>query len=150
MCIRDRFKRSIFQTCWRIHSCAKFLSFELETSNFGSSYVFLSPLKWRGPFLPNLTFWTQKWHISGKMQVLLFQNLESTLLCQIFVFWARDFKFWLFFWASENGRVRFYLTWHFEHQNGIFQVNAVTIIPKSLFLEINAWNFGYSHVFRSQ
>ena len=88
-------KRAIFQTFWRIHSCAKFLSFELETSNFGSSYVFLSPLKWRGRFLPNLTFWTQKWHISGKMHVLLFQNLESTLLCQIFVFWARDFKFWL-------------------------------------------------------
>ena len=28
-------------------------------------------------------------------------------------------------------------------QNGIFQVNECTIIPKSLFLEINAWNFGY-------
>ena len=79
-------ERSIFQTFWKIHSCTKFLSFELETSNFGSSYVFSSPLKWRGRFLPNLTFWTQKWHISGKMQVLLFQNLESTLLCQIFVF----------------------------------------------------------------
>ena len=88
-------QRSIFQIFWRLHCCAKFLFFELETSNFGSSYVFLSPLKWRGRFLPNLTFWTQKWHISGKMQVLLFQNLESTLLCQIFVFWARDFKFWL-------------------------------------------------------
>ena len=64
-------ERSIFQTFWKIHSCTKFLSFELETSNFGSSYVFSSPLKWRGPFLPNLTFWTQKWHISGKMQVPL-------------------------------------------------------------------------------
>ena len=33
-----------------------FLFFELETSNFGSSYVFLSPLKWRGRILPNCTF----------------------------------------------------------------------------------------------
>ena len=64
-----RVERSIFQTFWKIHSCAKFLSFELETSNFGSSYVFSSPLKWWGRFLPNLMFWTQKWHISGKMQV---------------------------------------------------------------------------------
>ena len=38
-------ERSIFQTFWRLHCCAKFLFFELETSNFGSSYVFLSPLK---------------------------------------------------------------------------------------------------------
>ena len=28
-------QRSIFQTFWRLHSCAKFLFFELETSNFG-------------------------------------------------------------------------------------------------------------------
>ena len=54
--LQIQFERAIFQTFWRIHSCAKFLSFELETSNFGSSYVFLSPLKWLGRFLPNLTF----------------------------------------------------------------------------------------------
>ena len=60
-------ERAIFQTFWKLHCCAKFLFFELKTSNFGSSYVFLSPLKWQGWFLPNLTFWNQKWHISGKM-----------------------------------------------------------------------------------
>ena len=78
-------ERAIFQTFWRIHSCAKFLSFELETSNFGSSYVFSSPLKWRGWFLPNLTFWTQKWHISGKMY-----RYAKTL-----VSWVKDVKLWL-------------------------------------------------------
>ena len=52
--------------------------------------------------------------------------------------------------AGKDRGVRFYLTAHFERQNGIFQVNAGTIIPKSLFLEINAWNFGYSHVFLSR
>ena len=36
---------------------------------------FLSPLKWQGQTWPNLTFWTQKWHISGKMHLPLFQNL---------------------------------------------------------------------------
>ena len=54
------FKWSIFQTFWRLYCCAKFLFFELETSKFGSSYVFLSPLKWRGQDLPNLTFWMPK------------------------------------------------------------------------------------------
>ena len=80
-------KRAIFQTFWRIHSCAKFLSFELETSNFGSSYVFSSPLKWRGRFLPNMTFWTQKWHILGKMHSF-FYSIQHPL----------------------NGRARFELT----------------------------------------
>ena len=50
------FERAIFQTFWKLHCCAKFLFFELETSNFGSSYVFLSLLKWQGQFLPNWTF----------------------------------------------------------------------------------------------
>ena len=59
-----------------LHCCAKFLFFKLETSNFGSSYVFSSPLKWEGGgrILPNLTFWTQKWHILG---VRMSQNLKS-------------------------------------------------------------------------
>ena len=70
---------------WRVHCCTKSLFFEIETSNFGSSYIFLSPLKWQGRILPNLTFWTQNWHISGKIQVPLFQNVS----------WVRDFKFWL-------------------------------------------------------
>ena len=87
-------KRSIFQTFWKVHCVTKSLFFEIETSNFGSSYVFVSPLKWQGRIWPILTFWTQKCHIWGKMQIC-------------------------------------------------------TIIPKSLFLEKNAWNFGYSHVFRS-
>ena len=43
-----------------------FCFFEVETSNFGSSYVFSSLLNLRGQILPNLTFWTQKWHISLK------------------------------------------------------------------------------------
>ena len=33
-------KRSIFQIFWRLHRCAKFLSFELETSNFGYMLIF--------------------------------------------------------------------------------------------------------------
>ena len=45
------------------------LFFEIETSNFGSSYVFLSPLKWWGRFLLNLTLWIQNWHISGKIGI---------------------------------------------------------------------------------
>ena len=59
-------KRSIFQTFWRLYCVTKSLFFELETPNFGSSYVFSSPLNLRGQILPNLTFWTQKWHISLK------------------------------------------------------------------------------------
>ena len=42
------FKRAIFQTFWRVHCCPDSLFFEIETSNFGSSYVFLSLLKWQG------------------------------------------------------------------------------------------------------
>ena len=34
-------KRSIFQIFWRLHCCAKFLSFELETSNFGDLFFFI-------------------------------------------------------------------------------------------------------------
>ena len=41
-------KRSIFQTFWKVHCVTKPLFFEIETSNFGSSYVFSSPLKWWG------------------------------------------------------------------------------------------------------
>jgi hypothetical protein len=44
----------------------KNLFLELETSNFVSSHVFLSPLKWQGQILPNLAFIIQKWHISGQ------------------------------------------------------------------------------------
>ena len=33
-------KRCIFQIFWRLHCCAKFLSFELETSNFGYLIIF--------------------------------------------------------------------------------------------------------------
>ena len=59
-------KRSIFQTFWKAYNCTIFSFFEIETSNFGSSYVFLSPLKWQGRIWPNFTFWPQKGHISGK------------------------------------------------------------------------------------
>ena len=77
-------QRAIFQTFWKVHCCTKSLFFDIETSNFGSSYVFLSPLKWRGRILHNLTFWTQKRHISSKMQVCtiiqksLFLELETS------------------------------------------------------------------------
>ena len=33
-------KRAIFQTFWRLHCCAKFSFFELETSNFGYLLIF--------------------------------------------------------------------------------------------------------------
>ena len=48
----------------------KKLFLDLETSNFDYSHVFSSLWKWQGQILPNLTIWTQKWHISGKIQVL--------------------------------------------------------------------------------
>ena len=35
-----KFKRSIFQTFWRLHCCANFLFFELDTSNFGYLLIF--------------------------------------------------------------------------------------------------------------
>ena len=35
------FKRSIFQTFWRLHCCPKFLFFELETSNSGLFFHFV-------------------------------------------------------------------------------------------------------------
>ena len=38
---------------------------------------FLSPLKWRGQILASLTFWSQKWHISRKIQVPLCQKICS-------------------------------------------------------------------------
>ena len=59
-------KRAIFQTFWKTYNCTVFSFFEIETSNFGCSYVFSSPLKWWGRIWPNLTFWTQKRYISGK------------------------------------------------------------------------------------
>ena len=40
--------RAIFQSFWRLHCCAKFLFFELETLNFGSRYVFFKPVKMAG------------------------------------------------------------------------------------------------------
>ena len=47
---------AIFQTFWRVHCVTKSLFFELETPNFGSSYVFSSLLNLQGQILPNLTF----------------------------------------------------------------------------------------------
>ena len=45
----SKFERSIFQIFWRLHCCAKFLSFELETSNFG--YLLIFSLCWTVPSL---------------------------------------------------------------------------------------------------
>ena len=45
----------------------KNLFLELETSDFGYSHVFLSLLKWRGPFLATLTFRIQNRRIEGKI-----------------------------------------------------------------------------------
>ena len=57
----------------------KFVFFELQTSNFGSSHVFLSQKKWQGQILPNLIFRVHKWHIlgtiQGKIHVPLCQNV---------------------------------------------------------------------------
>ena len=92
----NNIKRSIFQTFWKKHSCAKFLSFELETSNFGSSYVFSSPSKWGGRFLPNLTFWTPKRHISGKCRY------HYSKIC---VSWDKCMKFWLQPWFWEPVKI---------------------------------------------
>ena len=35
-----KLERAIFQTFWRLHCCAKFMFFELETSNFGYLLIF--------------------------------------------------------------------------------------------------------------
>ena len=36
-----KFKKSIFQTFWKVHCCPDFLFFEIETSNFGYLLIFL-------------------------------------------------------------------------------------------------------------
>ena len=40
----DQVERSIFQTFWKPHYCAKCLFIELETSNFGYLLIFYFPL----------------------------------------------------------------------------------------------------------
>ena len=57
-------KRAIFQIFWKPDCITRFLFFELDTSKFGSSYVFWSVLKWGSQISPNLTFWTQKRYFS--------------------------------------------------------------------------------------
>ena len=56
----------------------KFAFFELQTSNFGYSHVFWSPLEWWGQILPHLMFRIKERHIlgtiQGKIHVPLFQN----------------------------------------------------------------------------
>ena len=69
---------------------------QLETSNFGSSYVFSSPSKWGGRFLPNLTFWTPKRHISGKCRY------HYSKIC---VSWDKCMKFWLQPWFWEPVKI---------------------------------------------
>ena len=93
-------KRAIFQTFWKVHCCTKSLFFEIETSNFGSSYVFSSPLKWQGWIWPNLTFWIQKRHIIARIIQVKCRYHYS----KIFVSWVRDFKLWLlaYFLISFN------------------------------------------------
>jgi hypothetical protein len=76
-------ERAIFQTFWRLHCCTDSLFFEIETSNFGSSYVFWNPLKWQGWILLNFTFWIRNWHISCKIQVPLFCSCKKCFLSTI-------------------------------------------------------------------
>ena len=73
----------------------KKLFLDLETSNFDYSHVFSSLWKWQGQILPNLTIWTQKWHISGKIQVLkkqLFWHNGTWILPEICRFWVQNVK----------------------------------------------------------
>ena len=89
------FERSIFQTFWKVHCWSKSLFFEVETSNFGSSYIFLSPLKWRGRIWPNLTFWMSKRHISGKCRYhysKIFVSWDKCMKPEICRFWILNIK----------------------------------------------------------
>ena len=81
-----RVERSIFQTFWKLHCCPIPLSFEIMTSNFGSSYVFLSSLKWRDRIWPNLTFWTKQRHISGAP--------KSMAVAKISCIYLKKKRFW--------------------------------------------------------
>ena len=74
----------------------KTLFLELETSNFAYSHVFLSPLKWRGQILPNLTFWTPKWLFQDAGTIIpksLFLELETSNFGSSHVFWSL-LKWW--------------------------------------------------------
>ena len=73
----------------------KNLFLELETSNFGSCHVFLSRWKWQGQILPNLIFWTQNWHFSGKIQKggrLCQPHYYTCILPEICRFWVQNVK----------------------------------------------------------
>ena len=85
----------------------KSVLFELKLQILALAVFFLSLLNCWGQILPNLTFESQKPHISGqspgKIEVPLCQNLYSTVT---------DFKFWLqlcFLEPRKNGGLRFYL-----------------------------------------
>ena len=93
-----------------LHSCLKItvkLHMYLCGQRFASFYQYLISLivkfdNWN-EYFPNL--------------------LEITFWDQIFVFHVMCMKFWLGFFKSIK-MVRFYLTWHFELKNGIFQVKS--------------------------
>jgi len=109
----------------------------------------------------NWKFW--QWGKSDlywtKIEKEYFPNLLESALCrQIFVFWDRDLKFWLQQLESSyvflsplkwQGRTWPILTLWIQNWHIWGKMQVHTIIPKSLFLEINEWNFGYSHIFRS-
>ena len=82
--------------------------FELQTSDFGYSHVFLSQEKWEEQILPNLTFIIQKWQILGtisdKIHVPLCQNL-CFLSYRLQILATA-----MFFQAGKNGGLRFYLS----------------------------------------
>ena len=79
-------KRSIFQTFWKPDFGARFLFLKLG---------FFEPVEMGRSILPNLTFWTQKRHISGKIQVLkkqLFWHNGTWILPEICRFWVQNVK----------------------------------------------------------
>ena len=77
--VMTQFEKAIFQTFWKLHCCTKFLFFWAREVKFWLQPCFLSPLKWWGQILLNLTFRIQKLHIlgtiPGKMQVPLCQKM---------------------------------------------------------------------------
>ena len=75
----EKFKRSIFQTFWKLQRCTKSLFFKLETSNFGTHVFWWTRPNFAHFSPPHVFWWTQKPHVFWWTQTKIFpfQNLMS-------------------------------------------------------------------------
>ena len=129
-------ERAIFQPFWKLHCVTKSLFFELETPNFGSSYVFSSLLNLQGQILPNLKFWTQKWHISLKSRYHYSKAFVSWDKCMTWNMRFLTFKCQvrknlthLSSWAHKNMAVAKILYIYLKRQR--FWNNGTWILPET-------------------